>query len=194
MRTLLDLKKEIETYQPFNEQEEKDKEEILRCISQSEHILTRDNKNAHMTVSAWIVDQERKKVLMAYHNIYHSWAWLGGHADGNADLKEVVLKQIREESGLETARFICDDIFSLEILTVSGHEKRGEYVPSHLHLNVTYLLEADTNSPIRIKEDENSQIGWIAIEEIGEKSKEPWFVERIYAKLCNKVNELQHIC
>lgn len=56
MRTLLDLKKEIETYQPFNEQEEKDKEEILRCISQSEHILMRDNKNAHMTVSAWIVD------------------------------------------------------------------------------------------------------------------------------------------
>ncbi len=45
-----------------------------------------------------------------------------------------------------------------------------------------------------IKEDENSQIGWIAIEEIGEKSTEPWFVERIYAKLCNKVNELQHVC
>ena len=39
---------------------------------------------------------------------------------------------------------------SLEILTVDGHEKRGVYVPSHLHLNVTYLLEADEAEVLRI--------------------------------------------
>ena len=69
-------------------------------------MLTRENKNAHMTVSAWITDQDRKMVLMAYHNIYDSWAWLGGHADGNADLKEVIVKEIREESGLKDARSV----------------------------------------------------------------------------------------
>ena len=161
----------------------------MRQICESDQILTRDNKNAHITVSAWIVDKERKKVLMAYHNIYQSWAWLGGHADGNDNLKEVILKEIEEESGLQTVSFVSDDIFSLEILTVSGHEKRGEYVSSHLHLNVTYLLEADINSPIRIKEDENSQIGWIDVEEIDKKSTEKWFVDRIYSKLCKKAAE-----
>ena len=187
MEMIVQLKKQIEEYQPFNEQEEKDKEEILRQICASKSILTRENKNAHFTVSAWIVNKDRRKVLMAYHNIYQSWAWLGGHADGNADLKHVILKEIEEESGLTDVRFVSEDIFSLEILTVTGHEKRGEYVSSHLHLNVTYLLEADMGTPIRIKEDENSQIGWISVDEISKKSTEKWFVDRIYSKLCEKV-------
>lgn len=187
MEMVVQLKKQIEEYQPFNEQEEKDKEEILRQICASKSILTRENKNAHFTVSAWIVNKDRRKVLMAYHNIYQSWAWLGGHADGNADLKHVILKEIEEESGLTDVRFVSEDIFSLEILTVAGHEKKGEYVSSHLHLNVTYLLEADMETPIRIKEDENSQIGWISVDEISKKSTEKWFVDRIYSKLCEKV-------
>lgn len=159
-------------------------------MEQADHILTRDNRNAHITVSAWIMDKDRKKVLMAYHNLYQSWAWLGGHADGDADLKAVALKEIREESGLESVRFVTEDIFSLEILTVDGHEKRGSYVPSHLHLNVTYLLEADPELPLRIKEDENSEIGWIGVEEIERRSTEKWFVERIYSKLCKKAGSL----
>lgn len=187
MEMIVQLKKQIEEYQPFNEQEEKDKEEILRQICASKSILTRENKNAHFTVSAWVVNKDRRKVLMAYHNIYQSWAWLGGHADGNADLKHVILKEIEEESGLTDVRFVSEDIFSLEILTVAGHEKKGEYVSSHLHLNVTYLLEADMETPIRIKEDENSQIGWILVDEISKKSTEKWFVDRIYSKLCEKV-------
>lgn len=187
MEMIVQLKKQIEEYQPFNEQEEKDKDEILRQICASKSILTRENKNAHFTVSAWIVNKDRRKVLMAYHNIYQSWAWLGGHADGNADLKHVILKEIEEESGLTEVRFVSEDIFSLEILTVAGHEKKGEYVSSHLHLNVTYLLEADMETPIRIKEDENNQIGWISVDEISKKSTEKWFVDRIYSKLCEKV-------
>ena len=123
MEDLEQLKKQIEKYQPYNEQEEKDKEEILRHLYESKHILTRENKNAHFTVSAWIVNEDRQKVLMAYHNIYQSFAWLGGHADGNADLKQVILKEIEEESGLTDVRFVSEDIFSLEILPVSGHEK-----------------------------------------------------------------------
>lgn len=187
MDNLMKLKEQIEEYKAYNEQERRDKEEMLRHICESEHILTRDNKNAHFTVSAWIVNPDRQKVLMAYHNIYQSWAWLGGHADGNGDLRQVILKEIEEESGLKDIKFLSDHIFSLEILTVSGHEKRGEYVSSHLHLNVTYLLEADTELPVRIKEDENSQIGWINVNDIGKKSTEKWFVDRIYSKLCDKV-------
>ena len=55
---------------------------------------------------------------------------------------------------------LSDDIFSLKVLTVDGHEKRGEYVSSHLHLNIlTY--STDTTMPLRIKPDENSQIAWL---------------------------------
>ena len=181
------LRKEIETYLPFNEQEEQDQRQFLRLLEHMPDLLTRENNVAHITVSAWIVNLDRTKVLMAYHNIYQSWAWLGGHADGNPDVRQVIRKEIEEESGLTDIRFLTDDIFSLESLTVDGHEKRGTYISSHLHLNLTFLLEADEHLPLRIKPDENSQIGWINISEIAEKSTEKWFVDRIYFKLCQKV-------
>jgi len=181
------LRKEIETYLPFNEQEEQDQRQFLRLLEHMPDLLTRENDVAHITVSAWIVNLDRTKVLMAYHNIYQSWAWLGGHADGNPDVRQVIRKEIEEESGLTDIRFLTDDIFSLESLTVDGHEKRGTYISSHLHLNLTFLLEADEHLPLRIKPDENSQIGWINISEIAEKSTEKWFVDKIYFKLCQKV-------
>lgn len=84
-------------------------------------------------------------------------------------------------------KFLSDELFSLEILTVDGHEKRGEYVSSHLHLNVTFLLEGDTEAPLAVKPDENSRVGWIPADEIESRCSEPWFAERIYSKLCEKV-------
>lgn len=183
------LEKELREYEPFNEQEKRDKELILQWLQSGDEIFTRENKIAHITVSAWIVNDKRDKVLMAYHNIYNSWAWLGGHADGNKNLKEVVLKEVEEESGVKEVKFLSTDIFSIEILTVNGHEKKGEYISSHLHLNFTFLLEADEKLSLQIKPDENSGVEWIKVDEISKKSSEKWFVERIYSKLCKKVKE-----
>ena len=180
------LIRQVEAYIPFNEQEAADKATLLSLLRENTDISRRDNLAAHLTASAWVVNPERNKVLMAYHNLYNSWAWLGGHADGNFDLAAVAEKEAREESGLTDVKLVSDDILSLEILTVDGHEKKGKYVPSHLHLNVTFLLEADPHAPIRGKEDENSQVGWIDFSDIGSKSAERWFVERIYSKLCTK--------
>ncbi len=184
------LKKDIERYVPFNEQEEKDKELILEMLKSEKDILARENKKCHFTVSAWIVNPDREKVLMCFHNIYNSWAWLGGHADGDSNLKRVILKEIEEESGIANIKFLSEDIFSLEILTVDGHIKKGEYVSSHLHLNLTFLLEADTNIKLSIKPDENSGLEWIKVEDIPRKSSEKWFIDNIYSKLTNKVKKL----
>ena len=184
------IKIEIEKYIPFNEQEEKDKELILKIIRNEKDILTRENKKCHLTVSAWIISPDKKKVLMCYHRLYNSWAWLGGHVDGDSDLKRVVLKEIKEESGITDIKFLSKDIFSLEILTVNGHIKKREYVSSHLHLNFTFLLEADTNLKLSIKPDENSDLNWIDIEDISVKSTEKWFVDNIYSKLIEKVKKM----
>jgi len=48
---------------------------------------------------------------------------------------------------------------------VDGHVKRGHYVSSHLHLNVTYLLEADEADALAVKPDENSGVVWFSPEE-----------------------------
>lgn len=180
------LRQQIMAYVPFNEQEARDKSLFLDWLGSGRDILTRENEVAHLTASAWVVSPDRKSVLMAYHNLYNSWAWLGGHADGESDLLNVALREAREESGIESVHPVTEEILSIETLCVNGHEKRGRYVPSHLHLNVTYLLEADSAQALHVKPDENSEVAWIDMEDIPKKSTEHWFVERIYPKLCEK--------
>lgn len=181
-----DIIEQIKAYEPWNEQEEMDKASILHCLESMPNLFDRVNTIAHMTASAWVVNETRDKVLMVYHNIYNSWSWLGGHADGERDLLKVAVKEVREESGLTDVKPVSKDIYSLEVLTVDGHRKRGKYVSSHLHFNVTYLLEAKEDQKVFVKEDENSGVGWFSLEDAIAASTEPWFQERIYPKLNEK--------
>ena len=186
MITRKKLIEKIENYKPFNEQEEKDKPLILDWIRNNENAFTRENTIAHITASAWVVNKDRSKVLMVYHNIYNSWSWLGGHADGETDLLSVALREVREEAGISNVQPVSEEIFSLEALTVDGHIKKGKYVSSHLHLNITYLVEADSDEALFVKPDENSGVAWFTPEEALRKSTEPWFVANVYSKLIKK--------
>ncbi len=183
----MDILKAVQMFRPWNEQEARDREEILRRLASGEPLLARENASAHLTASGWVVSPDRRRVLLAYHNLYDSWAWLGGHADGERDLRATALREVREESGAE-ARPVTPEIYSLEILTVDGHEKRGGYISSHLHLNATFLLEADPDLPIRPKPDENSRTAWFGLEEAISASTEPWFQARVYSKLNAKLS------
>lgn len=184
-----DLLVTIQNYQPFNEQEAKDKELFIEQLQTNPQFFTRESKLAHVSASAWIVSPDRKKVLMAYHNIYQSWAWLGGHADGCSDLKAVIKREIAEESGLTDSIFLSEDLFAIEVLTVDGHQKAGQYVSSHLHFNCTYLLEADPSLPLSIQPIENSQVAWLEIEKLAELVSEEWIQHNIYQKLVAKMNQ-----
>ena len=88
----MELLEQIRAFQPWNPQEEQDRAELLRRLGSGEALYTRDNASAHLTASAWVVSPDRRQVLMAYHNLYGSWAWLGGHADGERDLLAVALR------------------------------------------------------------------------------------------------------
>ena len=186
----MSLYDQILAFVPQNEQEQRDKAELLKWLDSGVDIYTRGCNAAHLTASGWVVSPDRKQVLLAYHNLYDSWAWLGGHADGEKDLQAVARREVLEESGLTECKALSDGIFSLEILTVDGHEKRGSYVSSHLHLNCTYLFEADPNAPLRNKPDENKAVAWFLVEEVLKKSTEKWFCERIYSKLMDKVQRM----
>lgn len=180
---------QIKAYVPYNEQEEKDKEIILYSINVLENILTRDNEIAHMTSSSFVVNKEKSKVLMVHHNIYNSWSWTGGHADGEEDLLKVAIREVQEETGVKNVYPVGEDIFSLDVLPVLSHIKKGKYVAAHLHLSLAYLLEADEAELLTIKSDENSDVKWIPIEEVNEYSNEP-HMQKVYSKLISKIKEL----
>lgn len=186
----MDLREAVESYTPFNEQEEKDKALILKALREEKDVFSRENPLAHLTASAWVVNPKHDKALMVYHNIYKSWSWLGGHADGDENLLNVAIREVKEESGVVDVKPISSEIFSLEVLTVDGHIKKGHYVSSHLHLNVTYLLEVDDKDPLFIKPDENSGVRWFSLEGAVAASSEPWFQEHIYRKLNAKLAQM----
>ena len=186
----MEIYKQIKAYRPWNEQERQDQVLILDFLRKNSDAFYRTNLLAHMTASAWVVNPQRSKVLMVYHRLYDSWSWAGGHADGEEDLLAVALREVREETGVQCLRPVTEEIYSLEVLTVDGHEKHGRYVPSHLHLNVTYLLEAEEDQPLRVCEAENSGVAWFSLADALSASTEPWFVERIYKKLNEKLKVL----
>lgn len=186
----MDYFEAIRKYKPWNEQEAKDKELILKLCRQHPDILHRDSQAAHITASNWIVNPGKTKVLMVYHRIYDSWSWTGGHADGEGDLLAVALREAREETGCTKIKPLSEEIYSLECLTVNGHQKNGEYVPSHLHLNVTFLMEADEEETLVPKADENLAVRWFTLAEAVSMPSERWMAENIYAKLNAKLRDI----
>lgn len=187
-RNEMNLKEQIENYVPYNEQEKNDKEMMIEYMNTFSDVLTRENKMCHFTASNWIVNKEKSKVLMIYHNIYKSWAWTGGHADGDSNLLHVALKEAQEETGLKNLKVISNGIFGIQILTVDSHIKREKFIPSHLHLDCCFLLQADENETLKVKEDENSAVEWIDIDKAIEITNE-LKMKPIYSKLNKKLKQ-----
>jgi 8-oxo-dGTP pyrophosphatase MutT (NUDIX family) len=161
---------QIEKFNPTNNQEIEDKKIIINYIEQFPHnILLRDNKFAHITSSGFIMNRELDKVLMVHHNIRNTWAWTGGHADGDADLLQVAIKEAKEETGIKNVTPMSENIAAIDILPVRGHMRRGKYISAHLHLSIAYIFTASEEETLIVKEDENSGVSWFRLDKFTEE-------------------------
>ena len=186
----MNLHDQIQLYVPYNEQEETDKDIMLRAMVTLSDVLTRNNEVLHFTASAFVFNPARTHVLMVYHNIYNSWGWTGGHADGDPNLFHVAKKELMKEAGLTEVNPIQEEMISLDILPVIGHMKNGKYVAAHLHFNATYVFEVSDEATLQSKPDENSAVGWIAIDEVAQKCSEQHMIP-IYEKIIEKVKKIE---
>ena len=184
------LEKTIENYDPKNEQETVDKALILAFIKRNPDALWRSNLLGHLTASAFVVNPSMTKILFAYHKIYDSWGWVGGHCDGDADLLAVAIKETKEETGLSAVRPYSDTIFTLDVIYVENHLKNGAYVPDHLHLNVAYLLIADETLPLQVNEQEHLAVKWFLLDEVMGHVTEPRMVA-VYEKAFKAIKALR---
>ena len=183
----MSLREKIESYIPYNEQEEKDKEQMLSFFDVYDDVLTRNNTHGHFSSTAFIVNKERNKMVVVYHRIADGWIVPGGHADGEEDLLSVAVREVLEETGLKV-KVLDDNIYAIQVAPVKGHVKRGKYVSAHIHLDTIYLMEADDTIPLVYREDESKGVKWIPFEEATDETMCD-FIRPIHEKIIKKLKE-----
>jgi len=179
-----DLEKLIREYKPYNKQEARDQEFMLWYLKQfGEKALYRECLSGHFTTSVFLFNKDHTRVLMCYHLIDKSWAWLGGHADGIADVRQVALREVMEESSLNCQLINDGKVAAITCIPIGGYVKRGEYVSSHIHLDVAFVGEASETETLKIKPDENSGLKWMKIEDLEAQVEDKWKMEKTYRKV-----------
>ncbi|MBQ9012744.1 MAG: NUDIX domain-containing protein [Bacilli bacterium] len=187
----MDIRKEIESYVPFNEQETIDKENFIKFIDSSNDVLTRKNTFGHFSASSLVLDKSLSKAIILYHKIFEGYVYPGGHADGDDDLLHVAIKEVKEETNLDV-KPITNDIFAIQILPIKGHVKNGQYISSHVHYDVLYLLLCDSNiDNIKIKDDENLDVKWVDLDKTYKEDIIDW-QRPINKKIVKKIKALKN--
>lgn len=186
----MNFTEQIVEFIPTNDQESQDKKIILDYIEQFPHnILLRDNEFAHITSSGFIMNETLEKVLMVHHNIRNTWAWTGGHADGDTDLLYVAIKEAKEETGVNVVTPLTKDIVSIDILPVYGHRRKGKYVSAHMHLSVAYILIVSEQETLIVNEDENSGVSWFTLDRFTEDHFDIYDIY-LYNKLIKRAKQI----
>ena len=186
-----ELYDKLRAYAPACEQEEADRALMLEWLKACpEKVFTRESRAAHFTGSGLVVSPGLDRVLLIYHRIYDAWTWTGGHADGDADLLRVALREAAEETGLTDMAPLTGEIATLDILPVEGHIKRGRYVSAHLHLSGGSLLVTGDARPPRGNEEENRGARWVPAEQLTRWATEKG-MQPLYGKLLTHLRRLR---
>lgn len=139
----------------------------LRFVESHPDCLLRSCVEGHLTGSAWIVSPGRTRTLLTHHVKLDKWLQLGGHADGDPDLRAVALREAREESGLGNVRVIAPEIFDVDRHWIPARKD----VPSHHHYDVRFLLEADPGEPLTVS-SESKELAWVELARVAALNSE----------------------
>jgi 8-oxo-dGTP pyrophosphatase MutT (NUDIX family) len=130
----------------------------ITFVEEHEDIFYRELWPAHVTGSAWVVSPDRSRVLMMHHRKHDQWFQPGGHADGDADILRVALRETAEETGMEPSqvRLLSTEVFDVDIHAIPaiGDE------PQHEHIDVRFLVEIDDSLEVP-GNDESHEVIWV---------------------------------
>jgi 8-oxo-dGTP pyrophosphatase MutT (NUDIX family) len=117
----------------------------------------------HVTGSAWVVNPECDKVLLLHHRKLGHWLQPGGHADGDADVVRVALRECAEETGIDPGRIhlLEPEIFDVDIHSVPVMAN----APLHAHIDIRFLVEIDDRLPIP-GNHESHEIAWLPLYQV----------------------------
>ncbi len=154
---------------------------IPRFIELLQHpdAYQRTHLPGHITGSAWIINQEKTKVLLVQHAKLKKWLQPGGHADGDENVLRVATREVNEETGLTNLTTVGNGLFDIDIHAIPARPDQS--FPQHDHYDVRFLFKADENDQILIS-DESTDLKWIPLEDL-EKFNREQSILRLRSKL-----------
>lgn len=171
---------ELKKYEAQNKSEKKSKKKIISFILNNQENTGRENKEGHLTASAWIVNNERNKVLLHKHLAINKWIQLGGHVEEAETIKEAALREASEESGLNSLSLLNENVFDIDHHLIPAHKNQAE----HIHYDIRYLLEAEDKEELE-KSSESKNLKWLELSEI-----EEYVSEESVLRMLRKTKEL----
>lgn len=137
--------------------------QIVEFVALNDRCFDRGLGEGHVTGSAWVLDSDGSHVLLTHHRKLGLWLQLGGHADGDADVAAVALREAREESGLSAVRLASDAIFDVDVHRIPGRRDAAE----HLHYDVRYRVEAERDAALCVSV-ESHDLAWVELGRVEE--------------------------
>lgn len=159
-KQLLDLLVQHKTH--FNE-EAGYVAKAISFIEAHEDCFYRELWPIHVTGSTWVVNPGRDKVLLLHHKKLDQWFQPGGHADGDADILRVALKETEEETGMSAndIRLVALDVFDVDIHRIDANQ----FDPQHQHIDIRFLVEID-DALVVPGNDESHDVRWASLYEV----------------------------
>jgi 8-oxo-dGTP pyrophosphatase MutT (NUDIX family) len=152
---------ELAAYVAATPGEAEARRQIRTFIASHDDCFERSRAAGHVTGSAWVVDRCGRFALLTHHRKLDRWLQLGGHADGDPDIRAVALREATEESGLRDIAPAARGIFDLDVHPIPA---RGS-VPEHVHYDIRFAFFANS-AELPIASDESHAVAWIPVAEI----------------------------
>lgn len=160
MKTRKELLCSIQAYRTRFQDEEKVISQFLDLL-QSPRCFYRDHMPGHITGSAWIVDEAKTHTLLIHHAKLDKWLQPGGHADGDENVLQVAIREMKEETGLINSNLLTEGIFDLDIHPIPARKD----FPEHLHYDVRFAFVVSSEAELKIS-DESHDMKWILVQEV----------------------------
>ena len=151
--------------------------QIRQLIENAADCFERTCRPGHVTGSAWILTQDHTRCLLLHHRKLDRWLQPGGHADGQAEIEQVALREAQEESGLTQLELDGnpEDLVPLDIdvhVIPARLDAAGNIVEdAHEHHDIRFLVVASADQELVLSEESND-LRWFSCQEVFEVTDE----------------------
>jgi 8-oxo-dGTP pyrophosphatase MutT (NUDIX family) len=175
------LLKKLSAYRTHHDEELRLLVRTIKFVTENVNCFDRSLQAGHITGAAWILNPARTHALMTHHRKLNKWLQLGGHADGDANVLRVAMREACEESGISVFVPVSEDIFDIDIHEIPPHMND----PRHLHYDIRFLFETDMSTELNVTH-ESHDLQWIPIHRVEEYTAEPSIMRMVEKSLVRR--------